>query len=183
MTDTKQICEAIKGLPDGDTIRWQSRTTIESGEIATNDLYTLLRHYPNALAEVRQISDVIEWWLDKAYGVTPCVMVRYDRDDPKTERIRVGDQSDLKALVAENARLKTEVVAANKGAQVNALVNESLAKKLKLAVEALGHYADKSNWDSNKGFANDVWYLTERGWSIADEALAKIKEPSKGRDV
>jgi len=184
MTDTKDICEAIKGLPDGDTIRWQSRTTIESGEIATNDLYTLLRHYPNALAEVRQISDVIEWWLDKAYGVTPCVMVRYDRDDPKTERIRVGDQSDLKALVAENARLKTEVVAANKGAQVNALVNESLAKKLKLAVEALSDARShlfaiyNGDWPSDisptpAGFAqfavNDI-----------DATLAKIKEPLKG---
>ena len=81
------------------------------------------------------------------------------------------------------ADLKARLADANRGAQVNALVNESLAKKLKLAVDALGHYADKSNWDANKGFANDVWYLTERGWSIADETLAKIKEPSKGRDV
>ena len=93
------------------------------------------------------------------------------------------DTKQICEAINEHADLKAKLADANRGAQVNALVNESLAKKLKLAVEALGHYADKSNWDSNKGFANDVWYLTERGWSIADEALAKIKEPSKGRDV
>lgn len=42
MTDTKQISDAIKGLPDGDMIRWQSRITIESGEIATDDLKALV---------------------------------------------------------------------------------------------------------------------------------------------
>jgi len=120
MTDTKQICEAIKGLPDDALVyvdaggihnRMFKAKTLKA-LVAENealkehlantlnnhgDLYTLLRHYPNALAEVRQIPDVTEWWLDKAYGVTPCVMVRYDRDDPKTERIRVGNQSDLEA--------------------------------------------------------------------------------------
>lgn len=43
---------------------------------------------------------------------------------------------NVEALVAENARLKAEVAAANKGAKTNALVNESLANKLKIAVEA-----------------------------------------------
>ena len=41
---------------------------------------------------------------------------------------------NVEALVAENARLKAEVAAANKGAKTNALVNESLANKLKIAV-------------------------------------------------
>jgi hypothetical protein len=140
MTDTKQICEAIKGLPDNDRLQLHVRPAYKSDEWGMNRYLT-------------------------------------------TESDASIATDDLKTLVAENEALRERVADANRGAQVNALVNESLAKKLKLAVEALRHYADKSNWDSNKGFANDVWYLTERGWSIADEALAKIKEPSKGRDV
>ena len=93
MTDTKQICEAIKGLPDNDRLQLHVRPTYKSDEWGMN----------------RYLTTVCD-----AYITT----------------------NDLKTLVAENARLKTEVVAANKGAQVNALVNESLAKKLKLAVEA-----------------------------------------------
>lgn len=93
MTDTKQICEAIKGLPDNDRLQLHVRPVYKSDEWGMNRYLT-------------------------------------------TESDASIATDDLKTLVAENARLKTEVVAANKGAQVNALVNESLAKKLKLAVEA-----------------------------------------------
>lgn len=113
---------------------------------------------------------------DRTGALLLCCQLNDDDVDAKN-----GNQ--IADAINEHADLKARLADANRGTQVNALVNESLAKKLKLAVEALGHYADKSNWDANKGFANDVWYLTERGWSIADETLAKIKEPSKGRDV
>ena len=93
MTDTKDICEAIKGLPDNDRLQLHVRPAYKSDEWGMNRYLT-------------------------------------------TESDASIATDDLKTLVAENARLKTEVVAANKGAQVNALVNESLAKKLKLAVEA-----------------------------------------------
>lgn len=144
MTDTKQICEAIKGLPDNDRLQLHVRPTYKSDEWGMNRYLT-------------------------------------------TESDASIATDDLKALVAENARLKTEVVAANKGAQVNALVNESLAKKLKLAVEALSDARShlfaiyNGDWPSDisptpAGFAqfavNDI-----------DATLAKIKEPSKGRDV
>lgn len=141
MTDTKQICEAIKGLPDNDRLQLHVRPTYKSDEWGMNRYLT-------------------------------------------TESDASIATDDLKALVAENARLKTEVVAANKGAQVNALVNESLAKKLKLAVEALSDARShlfaiyNGDWPSDisptpAGFAqfavNDI-----------DATLAKIKEPSKG---
>lgn len=86
-----------------------------------------------------------------------------------------------------DADLKAKLADANRGAQVNALVSESLAKKLKLAVEALSDARShlfaiyNGDWPSDisptpAGFAqfavNDI-----------DATLAKIKEPSKGRDV
>lgn len=141
MTDTKQICEAIKGLPDNDRLQLHVRPVYKSDEWGMNRYLT-------------------------------------------TESDASIATDDLKTLVAENARLKTEVVAANKGAQVNALVNESLAKKLKLAVEALSDARShlfaiyNGDWPSDisptpAGFAqfavNDI-----------DATLAKIKEPSKG---
>ena len=144
MTETKQICEAIKGLPDNDRLQLHVRPVYKSDEWGMNRYLT-------------------------------------------TESDASIATDDLKTLVAENARLKTEVVAANKGAQVNALVNESLAKKLKLAVEALSDARShlfaiyNGDWPSDisptpAGFAqfavNDI-----------DATLAKIKEPSKGRDV
>ena len=140
MTDTKQICEAIKGLPDNDRLQLHVRPVYKSDEWGMNRYLT-------------------------------------------TESDASIATDDLKTLVAENARLKTEVVAANKGAQVNALVNESLAKKLKLAVEALSDARShlfaiyNGDWPSDisptpAGFAqfavNDI-----------DATLAKIKEPSK----
>ena len=141
MTDTKQICEAIKGLPDNDRLQLHVRPVYKSDEWGMNRYLT-------------------------------------------TESDASIATDDLKTLVAENARLKTEVVAANKGAQVNALVSESLAKKLKLAVEALSDARShlfaiyNGDWPSDisptpAGFAqfavNDI-----------DATLAKIKEPLKG---
>lgn len=107
MTDTKQICEAIKGLPDNDRLQLHVRPVYKSDEWGMNRYLT-------------------------------------------TESDASIATDDLKALVAENARLKTEVVAANKGAQVNALVNESLAKKLKLAVEALEYIANLYAGDARR---------------------------------
>lgn len=57
---------------------------------------------------------------------------------------------NVEALVAENARLKAEVAAANKGAKTNALVNESLANKLKIAVEALEYIANLYSGDARR---------------------------------
>jgi hypothetical protein len=91
--DTKQICEAIKGLPDNDRLQLHVRPTYKSDEWGMNRYLT-------------------------------------------TESDASIATDDLKALVAENEALRERVADANRGAQVNALVNESLAKKLKLAVEA-----------------------------------------------
>jgi len=133
--DTKQICEAIKGLPDNDRLQLHVRPTYKSDEWGMNRYLT-------------------------------------------TESDASIATDDLKALVAENARLKTEVVAANKGAQVNALVNESLAKKLKLAVEALNDTVQSYDSSGNR----DCRRCDDLA-DISRSALAKIKEPSKGRDV
>jgi hypothetical protein len=144
MTDTKQICEAIKGLPDNDRLQLHVRPTYKSDELGMNRYLT-------------------------------------------TESDASIATDDLKTLVAENEALRERVADANRGAQVNALVNESLAKKLKLAVEALSDARShlfaiyNGDWPSDisptpAGFAqfavNDI-----------DATLAKIKEPSKGRDV
>ena len=144
MTDTTNICEAIKGLPDNDRLQLHVRPVYKSDEWGMN----------------RYLTTVCD-----AYITT----------------------NDLKALVAENEALRERVADANRGAQVNALVNESLAKKLKLAVEALSDARShlfaiyNGDWPSDisptpAGFAqfavNDI-----------DATLAKIKEPSKGRDV
>ena len=48
------------------------------------------------------------------------------------------------------ADLKARLADANRGAQVNALVNESLAKKLKLAVEALEYIANLYAGDARR---------------------------------
>jgi hypothetical protein len=130
--DTKQICEAIKGLPDNDRLQLHVRPTYKSDEWGMNRYLT-------------------------------------------TESDASIATDDLKALVAENARLKTEVVAANKGAQVNALVNESLAKKLKLAVEALNDTVQSYDSSGNR----DCRRCDDLA-DISRSALAKIKEPSKG---
>jgi len=55
------------------------------------------------------------------------------------------------------------------------IIEEQKAEITRLR-EALEHYANKENWDANAGFANDVWYLTERGWTIAQKALGEREE-------
>ena len=94
------------------------------------------------------------------------------------------DTKQICEAINEHADLKAKLADANRGAQVNALVSESLAKKLKLAVEALSDARShlfaiyNGDWPSDisptpAGFAqfavNDI-----------DATLAKIKEPLKG---
>lgn len=72
----------------------------------------------------------------------------------------------LKELEAENARLKKEVAAANKGAKTNALVNQGLSAKLmialddtaklKLAVEALEQIRDSDVHTAIEWVANNA---------------------------
>lgn len=65
-----------------------------------------------------------------------CLAYIHKRQMDEHERYKAKHR-ECAELEAENARLKAEVAAANKGAKTNALVNKSLADKLKLAVEAL----------------------------------------------
>jgi len=93
--------------------------------------------------------------------------------------------NEIATAINEHADLKARLADANRGAQVNALVNESLAKKLKLAVEALELAAQGC---LNLGRCPTSYCPLCQAMSAStvkqiDNALAKIKEPSKGRDV
>lgn len=65
-----------------------------------------------------------------------------------------------------------------------------LTAKLKLAVEALEHYANNANWDEYEDEFNGEsgWYsifnkTVDFGNKVAEAALKQIGEPAKGRDI
>lgn len=83
--------------------------------------------------------------------------------------------------INEHADLKARLADANRGAQVNALVNESLAKKLKLAVEALAVSGENfrallrcPDWSCSECAA-----LVETYTEDIDKALKQIGEQQK----
>ena len=62
--------------------------------------------------------------------------------------------------------------------------------KLKLAVEALEHYANNAHWDEYEDEFNGEsgWYsifnkTVDFGNKVAEAALKQIGEPAKGRDI
>ncbi len=65
-----------------------------------------------------------------------------------------------------------------------------LTAKLKLAVEALEHYANNAHWDEYEDEFNGEsgWYsifnkTVDFGNKVAEAALKQIGEPAKGRDI
>lgn len=144
MTDTKQICEAIKTPVIYDTEGWYIKDA-EGKVVCDVDAEGLL---PNAFH-----------FIGNAIATA------------------INEHADLKARLAD----------ANRGAQVNALVNESLAKKLKLAVEALSdarsHLFAIYNGDWPSDISPTPTGFAQFAVNDIDATLAKIKEPSKGRDV
>jgi hypothetical protein len=64
-------------------------------------LYRLLVNLPEARKEVEKLPGILDYWLDLAYGVTPCLMVRYGASDPKTERVRLWTKDELEQIWRE----------------------------------------------------------------------------------
>lgn len=90
---------------------------------------------------------------------------------------------NVEALVAENARLKAEVAAANKGAKTNALVNESLANKLKIAVEQ--YLDDRGSKSSRKTRRRKLKELInkELGGDVSGDDIQAIAKILKSQPV
>ena len=86
------------------------------------------------MSEIKKpvIYDTEGWYIKDADGNVVCDI---DAEGlPSDEFHFIGNE--IAIAINEHADLKAKLADANRGAQVNALVNESLAKKLKLAVEA-----------------------------------------------
>lgn len=86
------------------------------------------------MSEIKKpvIYDTEGWYIKDAEGNVVCDI---DAEGLLPDEFHlIGNQ--IATAINEHADLKARLADANRGAQVNALVNESLAKKLKLAVEA-----------------------------------------------
>ena len=86
------------------------------------------------MSEIKKpvIYDTEAWYIEDADGNVVCDI---DAEGlPSDEFHFIGNE--IAIAINEHADLKAKLADANRGAQVNALVSESLAKKLKLAVEA-----------------------------------------------
>lgn len=82
----------------------------------------------------------------------------------------VATLKELDIARLQIADLKAKLADANRGAQVNALVNKSLTDKLAIAVEALEHYGNPDTYsDGFHKFGCDAP-------NIASDALKQIGE-------
>ena len=100
------------------------------------------------MSEIKKpvIYDTEAWYIEDADGNVVCDI---DAEGlPSDEFHFIGNE--IAIAINEHADLKAKLADANRGAQVNALVNESLAKKLKLAVEALEYIANSYAGDARR---------------------------------